>query len=124
MIEWFEQNRRVSLISTFLIGVAIFLISSIPGSATSGTGASWLATTYHFLIFFLFNTFLLFSIKGQKEIRLTHIIISLILSLAYAISDELHQLYIPLRHASTGDILIDFLGILLSSIIYYKYFKN
>ena len=125
MIEWFEENRRISLTITFLIGVAIFFISSIPGSITAGIGPSnWLATTYHFLVFFLFSSFLLISIKGQRKIKLTHAIISFILSLIYAISDEIHQLYVPFRHASTGDVIIDSLGILLSSIIYYKYFKN
>ena len=124
MIEWFEQNRRVSLIITFLIGVAIFLISSIPGSITQGIGSNGVATAYHFFVFFLFHSFLLISIKGQKEMRLTYTITAIILSITYAILDEIHQLYIPLRTASTGDILIDSLGIFLSAVIYYKYFKN
>ena len=39
--------------------------------------------------------------------------LALSLSFAYAVSDEIHQLFVPLRHASIADFAADAAGILL-----------
>ncbi len=50
---------------------------------------------------------------------------SVVFSLAYAASDEVHQSFVPGREASLMDWMADMVGILISSYIYYiKMFKS
>lgn len=97
---------------TMLIAVTIFLFSnqtSIPGNIAQLN----LATLYHLAIFFAFTFFLTLSIKSKQLNKKTLIIIILI-SLAYALSDEFHQLFVPGRFASLKDVLMDMIGSLLA----------
>jgi len=82
-----------------------------------------LSTAYHMIVFFLFNFFLLISISGSKEMRIKSLIIALAVSLAYAIFDEIHQIFVPFRYPDVSDILIDTMGILLATFVYI-YYKN
>lgn len=45
------------------------------------------------------------------------------LSLIYAISDEIHQHFVPGRYCSVVDIGIDSVGIIIGCVIYTKFFK-
>lgn len=119
MIKWLEKNRYVAIILTVLIAFEIFYISSIPGSQVTRTGISIdITILYHFIVFFLFSFFLLTSIKGSHKIKVKHIIIVLAVSIAYALLDELHQMFVPLRVADIFDILTDMAGILLATLLY------
>ncbi len=51
------------------------------------------------------------------------IIISALMALAYGISDEIHQTFVPTRTGKVFDILIDSIGISLASITTSKYFS-
>ena len=114
-----EKNRFLSLLMTFYITIAIFYVSSIPGSkiSTSQIQISFLSEAYHFTAFFLFFFFLFYSIKGIKKTNAKHVFITLILSILYAISDELHQSFVPFRVPSLGDIFIDSLGTIVSLLV-------
>lgn len=123
MIKWFEKNRQIPIILTSLLVILIFTVSSIPGSVTEGTGTGDLSILYHFLVFFFFSFFLIISIKGQRKIKLKYFLITIIISIAYAILDEVHQLFVPLRNGSVGDVLVDSLGILIAMIVYLSFKK-
>ena len=118
MIRLLENNRGISLFLTLLIAVEIFYMSSIPG--TMGVGGNiWMPVIYHFTIFFLFTFFLIITIKGNRKIKKSHILIAIIFSLSQAFLDEFHQFFVPLRSMSITDILTDSLGIFSAIIIYY-----
>ena len=118
MIKWLEKNRKGSLILTLLIAIEIFLFSSRTGSSFSGITTNAYSIIYHFVVFFLFNFFLLNTIDGSKKIKLKTILIALVISTIYALSDEFHQSFILGRSCSLEDILTDMAGIPLSIIIY------
>ena len=99
-----------------LIGVEIFYISSIPGSS-GGAHFPFIPIVYHFSVFFLFSFFLFFLIKGKKEMKTSYAIFALFLSFIYAISDEFHQSFVPMRSPSLEDIFIDLIGISFSILI-------
>lgn len=118
MINWLEKKRYAAIILTLLIALEIFHFSSISGTTYQvGIELTPIPTIYHLAVFFLFNFFLLMSIKGNKKIKISHIIISLGISIIYALSDELHQIFVPFRYPSIQDILIDTIGIFLSTIL-------
>ena len=124
MINWLEKKRCATIILTLLIAIEIFYFSSISGTSYQvGIGLTPIPTIYHLTVFFLFNFFLLISIKGNKKIKISHIIISLGISIIYALSDEFHQIFVPFRYPSIQDILIDTIGIFLST-IFILYFNK
>ncbi len=119
MIELFERKRFIPIIFTILIGIEIFVFSSIPGSPLAGgPSVVGIPELYHFIIFFLFNFFLFISIKGKAKINKKYLLIVLGLSMSYAILDEVHQFFVPSRFADIGDIFTDFAGIFSSTILY------
>lgn len=111
-----EKGGFFTFFMLLLMGIEIFYISSIPGSAGGGK-FPLIPPIYHFSVFFLFSFFLFFSIKGKKETKPRHAIFALFLSLIYAISDEFHQSFVPMRSPSLEDIFIDLTGISFSILI-------
>jgi len=53
---------------------------------------------------------------GRSGWRITWALLTLGIASAYASLDELHQLLVPLRHASPRDVLIDTFGALLAQV--------
>ena len=49
------------------------------------------------------------------------LILPVVISFLYAVLDEVHQLFVPLRNASILDVLVDTTGILLSVAVYLYY---
>mgnify|MGYP000013139921 FL=1 len=72
----------------------------------------------HFLIYFVLGilvvrAFRLSEIQGKKSI-----VFALAICIVYAISDELHQLFVPGRGAQVKDVLIDSTGAFVGIILY------
>lgn len=119
MIRWFEKKRIISFILTLLIAIEIFYFSSISGITGIETGrGDWIPRIYHFTVFFLFSFFFFVTIKGTKKIKKKYLLIVLIISIIYAIFDEIHQIFVPFRYPSISDVLTNSLGIFSSLIIY------
>ena len=74
----------------------------------------------HFTAFFFFGLFLLCAMMltySEKYGILKILLISAIIALLYAISDEVHQMFVPKRGPQIKDVCIDFSGSLLSFIV-------
>ena len=120
MIKYLEKHRGFALIITLLIAIEIFYFSSISsflGAPVKGIDFSMI---YHLIVFFLFTFFLLITIKGKSNFKAKHIFWTIVISLIYAILDEVHQLFIPGRFSSISDIMVDLVGIFLAVLIYPK----
>ena len=117
MIGWLEKKRYAAIILTLLIALEILYFSSISGTSNGRVGMGFIPIIYHLAVFFLFNFFLLVAIKGNKKIKIDYLIIALGISIIYALLDEFHQIFVPLRNASIQDILTDTIGIFLSTIL-------
>ncbi len=107
-------SKNISAIILTLLIIEIFLFSSIPGNSFKGETFPN-AIAYHFIIFFLFNFFVLSSINPSSK---KYFSIAIILSITQSLLDEFHQLFIFGRSASLNDVLIDISGILISSLIW------
>ncbi|OGK18235.1 hypothetical protein A2866_05120 [Candidatus Roizmanbacteria bacterium RIFCSPHIGHO2_01_FULL_39_8] len=73
---------------------------------------------YGFLYLLLFRAF--YSLKNKEFSLETRYILALVVAVAYAGSDELHQTFIASREGTIRDILIDTAGIILI----YVYIKH
>ncbi len=71
----------------------------------------------HALLYCLLTIFGVLSVYRTKLRRTFGIVISV--NLLYAISDEIHQRFVPGRGASTQDVFIDFIGIVAGILICY-----
>lgn len=58
--------------------------------------------------FLIYGFLLTFEISSKKQI-----IISILLGIIYAITDEVHQLFVPGRSGQVKDVYIDSLGVIL-----------
>ena len=122
MLKNINKKRIFFLFITVLIAVVIFSFSTIE-CTEEGKGNIILSTIYHFGIFFMFSFFLLLTIKNKQLDKKT-ILIVLLISLTYAISDEFHQLFVFGRFASLKDVLIDFAGSVSAVLLINKMDKN
>jgi len=121
MIAWLEKNYYVSFVITVIIGVVIFYLSSQTFGTGTGTGGGYLSILYHIFAFFFFALFLLFyAVRGKYKSLL---ILVVLISVVYGMLDEFHQYFVPGRHFSIFDMMLDSTGILLASVLYFLRIK-
>jgi VanZ family protein len=116
MFFYSKKSKGFFLFITVLIALIIFLVSSIssfPGIEKAGIDISLF---YHFGVFFMFTFFLTLSLTNKKLDYKT-ILIILLVSLIYALSDEFHQLFVIGRFCDIKDVFTDFAGSIFSVII-------
>ncbi len=66
----------------------------------------------HWTEYFVLAVLMLRALRNEtgKTWELRHAVYTLVFILLYALSDELHQTFVPSRTASFGDVMIDVLG--------------
>lgn len=119
-------KKILAWIYVFVWCAVIFFFSSIPDLKIKELGF-WdfilrkiaHITEYAILSILLTNAF--FSTTNLKEFRIYSL--SFILSVVYAISDELHQYFVPGRCFSITDILIDGIGAIVGIVLWEKFFR-
>jgi hypothetical protein len=93
--------------------IVIFAISSLPGSVIPFSTPFQLDKLFHAGIFFVLCFLLnraLFSQSHFPSLSRYHLVISLLIVIAYGVSDELHQIFVPGRDPDIYDALADSLG--------------
>lgn len=134
MKQWLCKHYKI--ISSYLVIIwafVIFLMSSFNSevsSSQSGIIVNFIAKLFninniellglivrkiaHFTEYFILGVLVcnLFKIYNKN------IIIGIILCILYALSDEVHQLFISGRHFAMFDVLIDSIGVIIGHIIY------
>lgn len=116
LISWFEKHNKISLIITIIISIIIFYISSITFPPSEIKTFDWKPIAYHFYAFLFLQLFLLIALTRGKNRE--SIFLAIDLAILYAISDEIHQIFVPGRYFAILDILTDSAGILFASLIY------
>ena len=139
------KNKRLVLAWTLLIlwMLFIFIMSSFNGVMSSNQSGSIAVLIYnlfdisdtekvsfivrkcaHVSEFFILGI-LVINLVSKYNVK--HIyLISFIICVLYASSDEFHQLFVPGRSGQVTDVLIDLIGVVLGLSIYclIKYFKS
>lgn len=116
VIGFFEKEVKLSWFITIVIAATIFWISSL--TFEPGTPQTTIYTLlYHIIVFFFLGGFLLISLVQGKNKNL--IIVAILLAIIYAISDEIHQFFVPGRTCAFFDVGLNFVGISLAFLIYF-----
>jgi len=103
--------------------VGIFVLSSIPGLAPPVVGFRFSDKFYHFLEFFGFGFVLLRAFANSDSTLLSSRSLesTAVLGSLYALSDELHQYFVPNREMEFWDFLADAVGILTVCLIWWGF---
>jgi hypothetical protein len=116
ILYWLEKKSKISWTITILIAITIFYISSITSLPGGVQSTNVRAILYHILAFFGLAFFLLISLtKGKYK---SFILLAILIAIIYAITDEIHQLFVPGRHGSISDVITDTIGIIFATMIY------
>ena len=109
-----NKNLLLNLIPSFVVMTVIFISSSTPGQVINQTPLSsqQYQISGHYIIFTLLC---IAFYKAFKDIAL-----SIYFSIFYAIIDEIHQFFVPLRSSSLFDIFTDTFGILIAGVFLWK----
>lgn len=102
-------------IPSILVMGFIFYLSSIPGNVLDDAGLKneTVHVFGHAFMFLCLYLSYFFALKSHR--------ISFLLVVLFAVSDELHQSFIPLRSASLFDILVDIIGGTTASFLIWLY---
>lgn len=122
IINFLEKSKITAWIFLIVTWIIICYFSSIPGSKI-GFGSIWPSIFYHFTIFAGFAFFLLVILK-QKRIGKKEIFLTFLISAIFAIIDEIHQVFVPLRSAGIQDVLVDLSGAIFAITLYYLIKKD
>jgi VanZ family protein len=92
---------------------AIFYVSSIPDiPVTEG-----MAVSGHSLGYFVLAVLVVRALAGglPRRIGVRVAAVAMIVTVAYAVSDEVHQSFVPGREASAYDVVVDTVGALAAT---------
>lgn len=115
IFSFFEEENKLTWFIVLVGAILIFWVSSCI-FGTAGFKIHLIPIIYHITSFFFFSTFLLIAISKGKNNEL--LASGVILALIYAISDEIHQYFVPGRACSLFDLGLDSIGICLATMIY------
>ena len=119
-------NRNIFLALSILTMVAIFVLSSFPGNESnqmSDLPATIIADSIpslsefsvliarkmaHFTEYMVLGFFMALYTRGSKK----ELAIVFIVGFLFAVSDEIHQYFVPSRYCQLKDVLIDSAGVL------------
>lgn len=108
------NNKIKAFIPAVLYATLIFFISSIPGPQVPGPAGVDLSPI-HIPEFFILSYLIYRALEGNDKTKA--IILAILLTTAYGLFDEIHQIFVPGRDFSIFDIIFNFLG---SSLILFK----
>lgn len=131
------RKKIISIILLILWAYLIFYLSDQPSYISSKMSSGMIKHAFfvndvtlnlihnplrelmHTVVFLIFALLLINVLVkfGIKKVMLYCITISLI----YALSDEIHQIYVPGRAFELLDIFLDFVGIMIANLLYFNF---
>jgi VanZ family protein len=105
-----------------LLAIAIFILSSKPQLNPPDLGFEIQDKFYHFIFYALFGYLVarsFFLLKFSLIFHKYYLVLAIIFSAVYGLSDEIHQYYVPGRFCSLGDFVADGLGSATGVFIYH-----
>ena len=103
--SWFSGSHTDSALRPFLVWL-------FPGATTHRIDEihAGIRKLAHFTEYAIFGWLIMRALRDARGWRLHHALMAITLAATYAVSDEVHQIFVPGRTAAFGDVLIDTLG--------------
>lgn len=115
------QYKFVYWLPSLIWMLLIFIMSS--RTTVQASTVDWqdffIKKTAHFIEYFILNALLLYSLKKTTPLHYPRLIFTaLVLTVLYAISDELHQTFVAGREGRPRDVFIDSFGASVSALLF------
>jgi len=101
-----------------IYALLIFSLSSFSSISTPELGLSFQDKLYHMAEFAIFGFLLYRSLGNWKRLSQHRYSFSFLFGAFWAVTDELHQYFVPGRDSSPWDLLADLLGLALVIFIF------
>jgi len=117
-------NKFKYFIPVIIYSFVIFYLSHQEKIEYLNFDFAWEDKVKHFVAYFIYGLLLILPFaKKYNVLEKKHFLIILSIGISFGISDEIHQYFIPGRYCEFLDFVADGLGVLVSILIYKKYFK-
>ncbi len=115
-----KLSKKTLYILPVLTALGIFLMSSLNFNNSIDLQISFFDKIAHIIIYFLLTGTILLAFIPNLHNKTTFFIISItfIIASIYALSDEIHQYFVPYRNFDLNDWLADIIGIIISLLLY------
>ncbi len=112
-----SEHRALAITPVAVLSIAIFIASSMPAIQPPSLGIDWQDKIFHAVAFFAYGLCVQFAVLGWRVTMPTSraCVYVLLIGMAYGISDEVHQAYVPSRMAEVADAVADAIGVALST---------
>lgn len=114
-----QPLRKVWQIAALTYLVTIFILSSIPGLTPPSLGFAWQDKFYHFLEYAVlsFILFMAFNSSAREGWRKNSHLLTIIVAVLYAATDEIHQTFVRNRNGDFWDWVADGVGVILVQVV-------
>lgn len=114
VLIWFESQRSLATFLAAAYATGIFYMSSLSNPPSPGWAYS--DVVFHFAEYLGFGLILLMAARSWGVGKAFET--ALAFAVFYAVSDEIHQLFVPYRSCSFFDVLVDSVGALAGTGLY------
>jgi len=121
-----DKNKTIKFLSLWLPAMVwatvIFLFSNFPSIKTTDFFLSdfIFKKTAHLLEYGILSILVFRALEGSYINIKKAMIVSILISFLYAVSDEFHQSFIPGREPTIRDIIIDTIGATIGAVLWKK----
>jgi len=107
-----------------LWAAALFGLSSIPGTSIPTVGISFGDKIAHCIIYGVLGFLCYRALVLSTRLRgASAVVVAMLLAMAYGVSDELHQMFVPQRSSEVLDLMADVVGGGLGASVARLYFR-
>jgi len=103
------KRRPLEFLFFLLYTIFIFALSSIPGKSVPSQITPY-SLLFHFILYFFYGITIFHFFKRR-------IVSSISFGILYALSDEIHQYFVPGRSCDPVDFLVDSIAIVISILL-------
>lgn len=120
-----QPATESSELSRGVTDVIIYLIEMVitPVKLDIGCFHFLIRKSAHFIAYFILGFLVMFALKGSKVNNVRAVVLTMTICILYAISDEVHQLFIPGRSGELRDVIIDSTGASVGLFVYFSMMK-
>ncbi|MCX7879190.1 MAG: VanZ family protein [Ignavibacteria bacterium] len=117
-----SSTKFLLIFPSVFVAIVIFIISHIPSGLIIPKAFELQDKIFHFIIYFIFGTTLIVAFtRYEKKSKAIFWII--LIGFLYALSDEIHQKFVPGRSFEFLDLIADYIGIATSLLFREKIWK-
>lgn len=115
IVRWLESKPKIACNLTVLYAGMIFLLSSAP-KPPMPPGPDFMPLVIHFIEYMGFGFLLLVAIRSLN-VKNNPLLLAITIAVFYAVTDEIHQSFVPNRYASIADVIADSFGATMGAMI-------